>query len=157
MLADTPIPSTAPSPSTSQSPNFSHSGPTPTVPSVAQRQDRPVSSFITLSKASLGLLGGAVLVGLLIMGAAGYYLGRMGSNSGEYLPSDPGMVACTEDAMICPDGSAVGRVPPTCEFAACPTTGKVDPVTPDQTGVPAETIFNPDATLPADYGIPPEQ
>src|SRR3989338_2120749 len=27
---------------------------------------------------------------------------------------------CTSDAMECPDGSWVGRVPPTCEFAACP-------------------------------------
>jgi hypothetical protein len=31
-------------------------------------------------------------------------------------------VACTEDAKICPDGSAVGRVAPDCEFAACPDT-----------------------------------
>ncbi len=29
-------------------------------------------------------------------------------------------VACTADAKICPDGSAVGRIPPSCEFAACP-------------------------------------
>lgn len=29
-------------------------------------------------------------------------------------------VFCTTDAKICPDGSAVSRVPPTCEFAACP-------------------------------------
>lgn len=29
-------------------------------------------------------------------------------------------VACTQDAKICPDGSAVGRVAPSCEFAACP-------------------------------------
>ncbi|MBW2981135.1 hypothetical protein KY360_06995 [Candidatus Woesearchaeota archaeon] len=29
-------------------------------------------------------------------------------------------VACTEDAKICPDGSAVGRIPPDCEFEACP-------------------------------------
>jgi hypothetical protein len=29
-------------------------------------------------------------------------------------------VACTEDAKLCPDGSAVGRVPPACEFAPCP-------------------------------------
>ena len=29
-------------------------------------------------------------------------------------------VACTEDAKICPDGTAVGRVPPDCEFAPCP-------------------------------------
>lgn len=30
------------------------------------------------------------------------------------------MVACTMDAKICPDGSAVGRVGPNCNFAACP-------------------------------------
>lgn len=29
-------------------------------------------------------------------------------------------VACTMDAKICPDGTAVGRIPPTCEFAPCP-------------------------------------
>ncbi len=29
-------------------------------------------------------------------------------------------VACTMDAKICPDGSAVGRSGPHCEFAACP-------------------------------------
>jgi len=27
--------------------------------------------------------------------------------------------ACTEEAMQCPDGSYVGRVPPKCEFAKC--------------------------------------
>jgi hypothetical protein len=27
---------------------------------------------------------------------------------------------CTADAKICPDGSAVGRIPPDCEFAPCP-------------------------------------
>lgn len=31
------------------------------------------------------------------------------------------MVACTADAKLCPDGSAVGRSGPKCEFAACPT------------------------------------
>lgn len=29
-------------------------------------------------------------------------------------------VACTMDAKLCPDGSAVGRTGPNCEFAACP-------------------------------------
>jgi hypothetical protein len=29
-------------------------------------------------------------------------------------------VVCTADVKICPDGSGVPRVPPTCEFAACP-------------------------------------
>jgi hypothetical protein len=30
------------------------------------------------------------------------------------------IVACTMDAKICPDGSAVGRTAPNCEFAPCP-------------------------------------
>lgn len=29
-------------------------------------------------------------------------------------------LVCTEEAMICPDGSAVGRTGPDCSFAACP-------------------------------------
>jgi len=29
---------------------------------------------------------------------------------------------CTQDAKICPDGSAVGRIPPRCDFAACPVS-----------------------------------
>jgi len=32
----------------------------------------------------------------------------------------PGQM-CTADAMICPDGSGVGRTGPNCEFAPCPT------------------------------------
>ncbi|MFH0978211.1 MAG: DUF333 domain-containing protein [Candidatus Woesearchaeota archaeon] len=28
--------------------------------------------------------------------------------------------ACTQEAKVCPDGSAVGRVGPNCEFAPCP-------------------------------------
>lgn len=36
-------------------------------------------------------------------------------------------VACTMDAKICPDGSAVGRVGPRCEFAPCPS-GIVTPL-----------------------------
>ncbi len=35
-------------------------------------------------------------------------------------------IACTMDARICPDGSAVGRTGPNCEFAPCPTPPVVD-------------------------------
>ncbi len=31
-----------------------------------------------------------------------------------------GQVACTMEAKTCPDGSSVGRVGPSCEFAPCP-------------------------------------
>ncbi len=37
-------------------------------------------------------------------------------------------IACTQEALICPDGSAVGRTGPNCEFAPCPTiVKKIDP------------------------------
>ncbi len=38
--------------------------------------------------------------------------------------------ACTEEAKICPDGSAVGRTGPDCEFAPCPGTGGVGMANP---------------------------
>ena len=34
--------------------------------------------------------------------------------------TNPPPIACTQEAKICPDGSAVGRVGPNCEFAPCP-------------------------------------
>ncbi|MEY2641239.1 MAG: hypothetical protein RL150_632 [Candidatus Parcubacteria bacterium] len=43
--------------------------------------------------------------------------------SGSSVPPSSGdgsWVACTMDAKICPDGSAVGRQGPNCEFAKCP-------------------------------------
>ncbi len=30
--------------------------------------------------------------------------------------------ACTQEARVCPDGSSVGRIPPRCEFAPCPSS-----------------------------------
>lgn len=33
-------------------------------------------------------------------------------------------VVCTQEAKICPDGSAVGRTGPNCEFTSCPTLKK---------------------------------
>ena len=52
------------------------------------------------------------------------------------LPSDEGgltkPVACTEEAMQCPDGSYVGRTGPNCEFV-CPVatdTPKINSITP---------------------------
>lgn len=36
--------------------------------------------------------------------------------------------ACTMEAKICPDGTAVGRTGPNCEFAACPDAPPAGPV-----------------------------
>lgn len=37
----------------------------------------------------------------------------------------PAQRACTQEAKICPDGSAVGRSGPNCEFAACPIINSI--------------------------------
>ncbi|MBI5422284.1 hypothetical protein HZA44_04085 [Candidatus Peregrinibacteria bacterium] len=38
-------------------------------------------------------------------------------------------VACTEEAKVCPDGSAVGRTGPDCSFAPCPQVESPKPCT----------------------------
>ncbi|HBB04739.1 TPA: hypothetical protein DCZ39_07795 [Patescibacteria group bacterium] len=42
---------------------------------------------------------------------------------------------CTEEAKICPDGSAVGRAGPNCEFSPCPIVNVAT--------VPPETQVSP--------------
>mgnify|MGYP001575011891 CR=1 FL=1 len=37
----------------------------------------------------------------------------------------PTPIACTQEAKLCPDGSAVGRTGPKCEFAECPPSSTV--------------------------------
>jgi hypothetical protein len=61
----------------------------------------------------------AVIVFLAVL-AFGFYLGTRNAEINA-LFNTPEQVACTADAFICPDGSAVGRTGPNCEFAACPT------------------------------------
>lgn len=36
------------------------------------------------------------------------------------VPTLPEQIACTQEAMLCPDGSYVGRTGPQCEFSRCP-------------------------------------
>lgn len=53
-------------------------------------------------------------------------------------------IACTAEARMCPDGSYVSRVAPSCEFAACPTiipTSTIElPPTSTSTVPPATTM-----------------
>jgi hypothetical protein len=39
----------------------------------------------------------------------------------------PIVQGCTKEARQCPDGSSVGRVPPSCEFTACPEPTGITP------------------------------
>lgn len=55
-----------------------------------------------------------VIVSIAI--TAGLYTRTL--NKKQTQPKDMG---CTLEALMCPDGSSVGRVPPACEFAPCPT------------------------------------
>ncbi len=57
-----------------------------------------------------------LLFSLIIGLGIGYVVGNTvkGENSND------DAVACTLDALMCPDGTAVGRIPPNCEFAPCP-------------------------------------
>lgn len=74
--------------------------------------------------AGLALLFGGVLVG--------FFLAK--SSLIDQSPIKPTGVACTMEAKICPDGSAVGRTGPKCEFSPCPQITTTSPsVTPDPT------------------------
>ena len=59
-----------------------------------------------------------IIVGVLVLGGGTYYF---------WTKKTQKPVGCTQEAKICPDGSAVGRTGPNCEFAPCPT------VKPDET------------------------
>lgn len=83
---------------------------------------------------------------LIIIGLGIYVLASRGI--------DTGPVACTLEAKVCPDGSAVGRQGPNCEFAPCPTATenssikgkvKIGPV------CPVEDINDPCTTPPELY------
>lgn len=60
---------------------------------------------------------------LIITMLAGFYIRSNTKKSSVSIKK-----ACTQEAKVCPDGSAVGRSGPNCEFTACPT---IAPNAPD--------------------------
>ena len=61
------------------------------------------------------LFVGIVLI--ILIGIGSYFYQAVKQTPEHTIPEG---VACTMDAKICPDGSAVGRIPPSCAFAPCP-------------------------------------
>ncbi|MFA6511947.1 MAG: hypothetical protein WCV86_02390 [Patescibacteria group bacterium] len=67
------------------------------------------------------IIGGVVLAGIL-----GFVIWQLPSMTNTQTTNTANIVvntnavACTQEAKLCPDGSAVGRTGPNCEFAACP-------------------------------------
>ncbi|MCK4918543.1 MAG: hypothetical protein KAS02_02055 [Candidatus Pacebacteria bacterium] len=56
-----------------------------------------------------------VILGVIIVGGGSVYI-----ISQKDVINNIKNLACTEEAKLCPDGSAVGRIAPDCEFAECP-------------------------------------
>ena len=74
-----------------------------------------------------------IIIILILLIGGGFYYWKQNA------PGDE--IACTMDAMQCPDGSYVGRVAPSCDFAPCPVT----------TGTTTGQME--DGTVPAGSGI----
>jgi hypothetical protein len=97
------------------------------------------------------LFAGVILI--VVIGLAGFFL----RNVLEHPSTVPAVGACTLEAKICPDGTTVGRVPPSCEFAVCaPPNVSLDAVGISfalPTGYTADPIVpGEDPTLIASYG-----
>ena len=71
--------------------------------------------FFKINKFQKGFAPLLILIFVAGIAAIGYFSYK------NYFSNKP--IACTADAKICPDGTAVGRSGPKCEFEACPTPG----------------------------------
>ena len=73
---------------------------------------------------------------------------------GAYVVLNTGLLtkekACTQEVMVCPDGTSVGRVGPNCEFAPCPTPLLTPEPTPE-----ASPSASPSATPTATSSATP--
>jgi hypothetical protein len=62
---------------------------------------------------------------LFLSGCSSCWAAEDGHKNGADVPEDS--VMCTMEAMLCPDGSAVGRTGPNCEFSPCPGSENAEP------------------------------
>ena len=76
------------------------------------------------------------------LGAVTAWLVFTNDDNGGAAVSDNGATECTMDAMLCPDGSSVGREGPDCEFAACPAEAVPDDVQAEIDAMRDEIIVN---------------
>jgi hypothetical protein len=93
---------------------------------------------------------GAIIAVAVLIAATAVVGATAGRGGGEpAATATPAPVACTEEAKLCPDGSAVGRAGPECRFDPCPleqgagvVRGKVTiaPLAPVETPGPGTPI-----------------
>ena len=99
----------------------------------------PVTPVGNQSKLPLIIL---IALLFLLLGAGAMFAWQ---NWPEINPLKPKEVGCTLEAKICPDGLSVGRVPPNCDFAICPS---ISPV--------AQPTQSPNTQIPTDESIKEE-
>lgn len=79
-----------------------------------------------------------------ILGIAVVILGAIVLSQNISFPKvGPEPIACTMEAKMCPDGSAVGRSGPRCEFAACPDEKPTTQPAPKNTGISGNVLLGP--------------
>lgn len=85
--------------------------------------------------------GFLIFILLIILMVAGYFRYK-------FLSSGSSPRGCTTEARICPDGSAVGRSGPKCEFEACPTSKPSSAPTVIEKGTVSGRLCYPSSFLP---------
>ncbi len=85
-------------------------------PDIQTNQSTQTPPTNTTKRNSLGKIISIIIILILLAtsGVAGYFIYKN-------TVATPERVACTMEAMICPDGTSVGRTGPKCEFSPCPT------------------------------------
>lgn len=76
----------------------------------------------------------------LLLGAGVYFAATQ--KTSDVTKTNPKDTACTQEAMLCPDGSYVGRTGSNCEFAQCPTINPEPAPTPTPTPTPKPSQGN---------------
>ncbi len=96
-----------------------------------------------------------VIIGVLVL----VVLGGLWAATTRTAVAPTGGKACTMEAKLCPDGSAVGRTGPNCEFTPCPSEALCEgrtcstTIAPYKSGVRGSVLLGP--TCPVER-IPPD-
>lgn len=97
----------------------------------------------------------AVLIVLVAVLGGWYWWAQ---NGGPAMPGIGGPQACTMEAMVCPDGTAVGRTGPNCSFAPCPTPpAQAQPAVQTDAGATVQTGTAADDPGLGDASVPNQQ
>ena len=84
-----------------------------------------------------------IILSISMIGISAWYISANYTIQIQRKPGNDGGIACTTEAMLCPDGSTVGRVGPNCEFEVCPEI--IPPA------VEVSIPVNPNEEPPTDY------